>query len=215
MKLLLSWRVAGFFLLLTSLILIASARAQQKVEPGKFDFYLLNLSWGPEFCSIQVTSPECVARPGFVVHGLWPQNNDGSYPVFCSERSGSPHSEQNFDITPDRSLLQHEWSKHGTCTTLARDDFFALAHKAFYSLTIPKLFSDPDHEMLLKPAEILGLFAKANPSFPAGSILVSCGDNRLTAIEACFAKDGLTPIACQGLRGCRAQVVRITLVAKK
>jgi ribonuclease T2 len=215
MKLLLSWLGAVFFLLLTSLILIASARAQQKGEPGRFDFYLLNLSWGPEFCSIQGASPECAARPGFVVHGLWPQNNDGSYPVFCSERSGPPHPEQNFDITPDRSLLQHEWSKHGTCTGLAPDDFFALAHKALHSLTIPKLFNDPDHEMLLKPAEILGLFVKANPSFPAGSILVSCGDNRLTAIEACFAKDGLKPIACQGLRGCRAQVVRITLVAKK
>lgn len=215
MKLLLCWRVAGLFPLLTSLILIASARAQQKGEPGRFDFYLLNLSWGPEFCSIQGTSPECVTRPGFVVHGLWPQNSDGSYPVFCRERSGPPHPEQNFDITPDGSLLEHEWSKHGTCTTLAPNDFFALARKAFRSLTIPKLFSDLDHEVLLKPAEILGLFAKANPSFPAGSILVSCGDNRLTAIEACFAKDGLAPIACQGLRGCRAQVVRITLVAKK
>ena len=215
MKLLLSWLVAVFFLLLTSLILIPSAQAQQNGEPGKFDFYLLNLSWGPEFCSIQGTSPECVAQPGFVVHGLWPQNNDGSYPEFCSERSGPPHPERNFDITPDRSLLQHEWSKHGTCTTLAPDDFFALAYKAFHSLAIPKLFSDLDHEMLLKPAKILGLFAKANPSFPAGSILVSCEDDRLTAIEACFAKDGLTPIACRGLRGCRAQVARIALVAKK
>src|ERR1700744_1981821 len=117
MKLLLSWFVAVFFLLLSSLILIPSAQAQQNGEPGKFDFYLLNLSWGPEFCSIQGPSPECVAQPGFVVHGLWPQNNDGSYPVFCSERSGPPHPERNFDITPDRSLLQHEWSKHGTCTT--------------------------------------------------------------------------------------------------
>jgi ribonuclease T2 len=152
---------------------------------------------------------------GFVVHGLWPQNNDGSYPVFCSEHSGPLHPEQDLDITPDRSLLQHEWSKHGTCTTLAPDDFFALEHKALHSLTIPKLFNDLDHEVLLRPADILELFAKANTSFPAGSILVSCGDNRLTAIEACFAKDGLTPIACQGLRGCRAQVIRITPVAKK
>jgi ribonuclease T2 len=206
----------GFCVLLfVTLMVPVAARAQHRGEPGVFDFYLLNLSWSPEFCSIQGTSPECDARPGFVVHGLWPQNNDGSYPVFCSERRGPAHPERNLDITPDRSLLEHEWSKHGTCTTLAPDDFFALEHKAFRSLTIPRFFNDLDHEVLLKPAEILGLFAKANPSFPAGSILLSCGNNRLTAIEACFSKSGLTPIACQGLRECHARVVRITPQAKK
>jgi ribonuclease T2 len=215
MKLSSSRRLVGFCLLLTSLVLPTAGRAQEKGEPGKFDFYLLNLSWSPEFCSIQGTSPECAAQPGFIVHGLWPQNNNGSYPVSCSDRRGPAHPEQNLDITPDRSLLAHEWSKHGTCTTLAPEEFFALEHKAFHSLVVPRLFTSLDHEVLLKPAEILDLFAKANPSFPSGSILLSCGHNRLTAIEACFAKDGLKPIACQGLRQCRAQVVRVTPPAQR
>jgi ribonuclease T2 len=197
------------------LLLAAPAGAQKKGEPGKFDFYLLNLSWSPEFCSIQGTSPQCAARPGFVVHGLWPQNYDGSYPVSCSERPGPAHPEVNMDITPDRSLLEHEWSKHGTCTTLSPDAFFAAEHRAFHSLKIPEFFEKLDHEVLLKPSEILGMFAKANPSFPEGSIVLSCGNNRLTAIEACLAKDDLRPIACQGLRGCRAQVVRITPAMEK
>ena len=88
--------------------------------------------------------------------------------------------------------------------------FLRNEHRAFHSLTIPDFFKTLDHEVLLKPAEILGKFAEANPSFPEGSIVLSCGNNRLTAIEACLAKDDLKPIACQGLRGCRAQVVRIT-----
>jgi ribonuclease T2 len=208
--------VLGFCgVLMACAALTTAVSAQHKGQPDQFDFYLLNLSWSPEFCSIEGTSPECAAHPGFVVHGLWPQNNDGSYPVFCSERPGPVHPEQNMDITPDRSLLQHEWSKHGTCTKLAPDDFFTLEHKAFHSLVIPRLFNELDHEVLLKPAEIVGSFAKANPSFPAGSILLSCGHNRLTAIEACFSKDGLKPIACQGLRECRAQVVRVTPLAKQ
>jgi ribonuclease T2 len=192
------------------LFLMPSAGAQEKGEPGKFDFYLLNLSWSPEFCSIHGTNPQCAARPGFVVHGLWPQNNDGSYPVSCGERPGPAHPEENLDITPDRSLLDHEWRKHGTCTTLAPEDFFALEHKAFRAVTVPKLFNELDHEVLLKPVEIIDLFAKANPSFPTGSIVLSCGNNRLTAIEVCMAKDGLKPMACQGLRECHAQVVRVT-----
>jgi ribonuclease T2 len=208
------WRALRFCLL-TVLILPASGHTQQKGEPGKFDFYLLNLSWSPEFCSIQGTSPQCVAPAGFVVHGLWAQNNDGSYPVFCGERSGPAHPERNLDITPDRSLLEHEWSKHGTCTTLAPEKFFALEHRAFHSLTVPRLFHNLDHELVLKPDEIAGFFAKANPSFPAGSILVSCSENRLTAVEACFAKDSLKPLACKGLRGCEAQSVRVVPSAKK
>lgn len=200
----------ALFFSLVLLMLLAPLQAQNQGEPGKFDFYLLNLSWSPEFCSIQGTSPECASRPGFIVHGLWPQNNDGSYPVSCAERPGPAHPERNLDITPDLPLLEHEWNKHGTCTTLSPDNFFALEHRAFHSLVIPKLFTDIDHETLLKPAEIVALFAKANPSFPAGSILVSCGHNRLTAIEACFTKDGLKPTVCQGLRECHAQVVRIT-----
>jgi ribonuclease T2 len=197
----------GFLMVLA---LSARAGAQGKGEPGKFDFYLLNLSWSPEFCSIRGTNPQCAARPGFVVHGLWPQNYDGSYPVFCSEREGPVHPEKNLDITPDESLLRHEWSKHGTCTTLAADDFFLLEHRAFGSVRVPKLFTELDHEVMLKPVEILDEFARANPSFPRGSVVLSCGNNRLTAIEVCMAKDDLRPIACQGLRECRARVVRVT-----
>jgi ribonuclease T2 len=209
-------RFALMFLpLAVSMLLSAPAGAQTKGEPGKFDFYLLNLSWSPEFCSIQGTSPQCAARPGFVVHGLWPQNNDGSYPVFCSHRRGPKHPEVNLDITPDLSLLEHEWTKHGTCTTMSPDEFFAAEHRASHELKIPEFFETLDHEVLLKPSEILGMFAKANPLFPEGSIVLSCGNNRLTAIEACLAKDDLRPIACQGLRGCRAQVVRITPPGQK
>jgi len=37
--------------LLALLISCLRAGAQEKGEPGKFDFYLMNLAWGPEFCS--------------------------------------------------------------------------------------------------------------------------------------------------------------------
>lgn len=194
---------------LASLLVALPLHAQQKGEPGKFDFYLMNLSWSPEFCSIQGTSPECAAHPGFILHGLWTQNNDGTYPVFCSEEAGPAHPEENLDITPDLALLKHEWAKHGTCSALGPQRFFALEHQAFHALKIPEEFAHIDHEISLTPGVILGLFAKANPSYPEGSILLSCGRNHLTAIEACFSKD-LHPIACQGLRTCHANSVRIT-----
>jgi ribonuclease T2 len=186
-----------------------SVIAQDKGEPGHFDFYLMNLSWSPEFCSIQGTSPECAAHPGFILHGLWTQNNDGTYPVFCSEEPAPANLADNLDITPDLALLQHEWAKHGTCSGVGPKRFFAMEHQAFHALKIPSTFEHIDHEIALTPDAILDLFAQANPEFPRGSILLSCGRNHLTAIEACFSKD-LKPIVCQGLRTCRANSVIIT-----
>jgi ribonuclease T2 len=186
-----------------------SAQELSNVEPGHFDYYLLNLSWSPEFCSLHDTNPQCATRPGFIVHGLWPENNDDTWPAFCSTRVGPEHPEKNLDITPDASLLAHEWAKHGTCTTLSPDQFFGLEHQAFRAVLIPKLFVALNREVMLKPEAILDLFAKANPDFPAGSFVVGCGDNRLTAIEACFSKDELKPMKCGEVHACHAQVVRI------
>ena len=193
---------------LAMLTLSCAANAQQKGEPGKFDFYLMNLAWSPEFCSIQGTSPECAARPGFLLHGLWTQNNDGTYPVFCSEEPAPADLAKSLDITPDLALLEHEWAKHGTCSAVGPQQFFAMEHQAFRSLNIPAQFEKIDHEISLTPNAILDLFAEANPGFPHGSILVSCGRNYLTAIEACFDKE-LHPIVCRGLRTCGAHSVKI------
>src|SRR5579872_3051728 len=88
--------------------------------PGDFDFYLLNLSWSPEFCTTH-SSPECASHPGFVVHGLWPQNTDGTYPENCSSAPGPANPSQYIDVIPTASLVQHEWATHGTCSGLAPD----------------------------------------------------------------------------------------------
>jgi ribonuclease T2 len=202
-------RAMACLLMLALLIFASPASAQQKGEPGKFDFYLMNLAWGPEFCSVPGVGSACKAPRGFVLHGLWPQNYDGSYPVNCGEQSGPAQSEQYLDITPDLSLLKHEWRKHGTCTTMSPDEFFGLERQAFHSVRIPKKLRKLKHEEPMRPKDILDLFAKANPSFPQDSVVVSCEKERLTAVEVCLAKDGLMPISCHGLRQCDAQALKV------
>ena len=56
--------------------------------PGQFDFYVLNLSWSPEFCRVHASAAECAQHRAFTLHGLWPQNSDGTYPEDCSEIPG-------------------------------------------------------------------------------------------------------------------------------
>lgn len=185
------------------------AFAQNKGEPGNFDFYLLNLPWGPVFCSsIADVSPQCRPQPGFVVHGLWAQNNDGSYPVSCSNQPGPVHPELNLDITPDLQLLRHEWAKHGTCSNVGPASFFRIEHEAFASIRIPAAFHRVDRELTMSPARILGLFYKANPQLPQGSLVVGCQGKKFTAIEACFTKS-VKPMRCLGLRSCTRQTLKI------
>ena len=187
-----------------------AAHANPRVaESGsEFDFYLLNLSWSPEFCHSHPNATECAAHATFVLHGLWPQNNDGTYPENCSNAPGPADPAGYKDIYPDLGLLEHEWRTHGTCSGLAADQFLSTARKAFRSVMIPSTLSGLTSQISLSPDEILGLFTAANPSIPRSSLALSCGNNYLTAVEVCLDKS-LHPIACGAIRSCRANIVRI------
>ena len=174
-----------------------------------YDFYLLNLSWSPEFCVTHPGSPECATHPGFVVHGLWPQNNDGSYPEHCGNRPGPTADQVWTGLMPTRSLALHEWQTHGTCTPYDADSYFGLVRKAYGEVKIPAAFTNTIQQTTEPPAAVIDAFSRINLGFPAGSIALSCGNNYLTAIEVCFDKN-LAPTVCQGIRTCRANVVKIT-----
>ena len=184
-------------------------RPQEQVPPGQFDFYLLNLSWSPEFCATHGDSPECGRNLGFVVHGLWPQYANGDYPQHCSDSPGPADPQADTDIMPTASLVEHEWQTHGTCSGLGANDYFAEIHKAYGAVKLPaNIGADGDVDGVT-PDALLARFAAANPGYPAGSFALSCGNNRLTAVEICLTKD-LRPETCQGVRSCRASVVKVT-----
>lgn len=183
---------------------------QESAQPGTFDFYLLNLSWSPEFCAMHPENPQCAARPGFVVHGLWPQDNDGSFPENCPGMSKPPNPAAYLDVMPTIELIIHEWRTHGTCTGLNPEGYFSQIRAAFRSVQIPSTFAATQTPpAAIKPSELLAEFSRANPTFPPDSFALSCGNNYLTAIEVCFDKN-LNPQSCRNIRSCRANVVKIT-----
>lgn len=184
-------------------------RAQTDASPGVFDFYLLTLSWSPEFCLTHPQATECAAHPGFVLHGLWPQNNDGSYPEDCSNAPGPSDPQAYSDIFPDVHLLEHEWTTHGTCSGLGPDAYFSEARRAVRSVAVPQDLQRVSSELQITPQQILGDFAQANPGLSRDSFALSCGNNRLTAVEVCLTKD-LKATSCSSVRSCRANVVKVT-----
>ncbi|WP_074654568.1 ribonuclease T2 family protein [Terriglobus roseus] len=176
--------------------------------PGKFDFYVLNLSWSPEFCHGHPSAAECSQHRAFTLHGLWPQNNDGTYPEDCSDAPGPANPSQYADIYPDASLLQHEWQTHGTCSGLAPDQFLTLDRRAEHSITIPTALAHLKQQASMTPAQIVTLFTQSNAGLPASSLAITCGNNFLTAVEVCMDKN-LKPESCSAVKTCGANQIRI------
>jgi ribonuclease T2 len=173
-----------------------------------FDYYLLNLSWSPEFCYSHPDAAECAAHYTFILHGLWPQNNDGTYPENCSNAPGPADPSLFKDIYPDQGLLEHEWKTHGTCSGLQPDAFFATARTAYRSITIPHRLEALTRQTSMSPNQIIDAFMVDNPRIPRESLAVSCGHNYLTAVEVCLDKT-LRPIQCGPIHSCRAVVIRV------
>jgi ribonuclease T2 len=212
----------SFALLLLLLALVACHSGSPPKQPSEssqpaqpearsatpFDFYLLNLSWSPEFCHSHPSAAECSQHATFVLHGMWPQNTDGTYPHNCSNAPGPADPSKYSDIYPDPGLLEHEWKTHGTCSGLSPDDYFTMARKAFQSVKIPPRLIALASQTSMPPDQILGLFTASNPQIARSAMALSCGNNYLTAVEVCLDKN-LLPMACGGVRSCRANTVRI------
>lgn len=185
-----------------------NSRQAAQGTPGVFDYYLLTLSWSPEFCYSHRDKPECQSgHHGFVVHGLWPQYTNG-YPENCSTAPGLSNPAEMADIMPDAWLVAHEWSTHGTCSGLDAEGYFKLLRQALASVKIPEKFAAPREDLSITPQDVKSEFVRANPGVTADEMTVSCGNNFLTAVSVCLTRE-LKPMACQNLRDCRANVIRV------
>ncbi|MDQ0316672.1 ribonuclease T2 [Amorphus orientalis] len=181
----------AFALLLAGSVLPARADG----TPGSFDFYVLSLSWSPSYCAAagdRADKTQCDSgRPyAFVVHGLWPQYNRG-YPEHCAAGGDPPRRLVNsmLDIMPSRSLVRHEWDKHGTCSGLSPVDYFSATRKAFERITIPSAFQEPDTAIVIDPADLERAFRTTNEGLAADEIAVICRGNRIREVRICMTRD--------------------------
>ncbi len=177
---------------------LADAQDRRQNEPGKFDFYVLSLSWSPSFCAANAerpfyrSDPQCGARPfSFVVHGMWPQYERG-FPEFC--QVPSPRLNRNIvssmlDLMPSPRLIYHEWDRHGTCSGLSANAFFDTVRKARAVVKIPPQYIDLRSPLTVTPDEVEDAFIKANPGLTRDGIAVTCGGRRLDEVRICLSRD--------------------------
>jgi ribonuclease T2 len=165
-------------------------------EPGKFDFYVLSLSWSPSFCDAigdrAPQQPECTERSyAFVVHGLWPQYDQG-FPEFC--RVPAPRLDRNIvssmlDLMPAPRLIFRGWDRHGTCSGLSARAYFETVRKARAVVKIPTDYIELKSQLTVAPGEIEQAFIKANPGLTPSAIAVSCDAQRLREVRVCLSKE--------------------------
>jgi ribonuclease T2 len=175
----------------------APAQDRRQNQPGKFDFYVLSLSWSPSFCEATAergreSREQCGARPfSFVVHGFWPQYERG-FPEFC--RVPSPRIDRNLvnamlDLMPAPPLVFHEWDKHGTCSGLEPKAYFETVRKARAVVKIPEGYLELNRIKTVTPNEVEEEFVKANPGLPRDAIAITCDNRRLQEVRICMSKE--------------------------
>jgi ribonuclease T2 len=182
---------------------------------GAFDFYVLALSWSPGFCEIDGGArAQCEPGEGhgFVVHGLWPQNEQG-YPSDCAgPRAPSRIAlEKAKGLFPDEGLARYEWRKHGTCSGKSPSDYFADVARAREGVAIPPPLAAPSRDQSYAPIDVERAFIAANPRLRPGMMAVGCRRGLLEDVKICFSKDLREFRACPEVvrRSCRAREISV------
>jgi len=172
------------------------ARQTGHDRAGEFDYYLLSLSWSPSYCAGNGEQGQCARRYAFVLHGLWPQFERG-WPQDCPSPDHGfvprPVAERMLDIMPSDRLIFHTYRKHGTCSGLGVDGYFALARRLYERVKVPRRFAElTDERLFLSPGELVGEFLASNPGLKPDMIAVSCAGpgNRLREVRICFDRAG-------------------------
>lgn len=121
----------------------ARHRQAAAAEPGAFDYFLLSLSVAPSFCALSpanrakdecrtITEADFDATP-LTVHGLWPNRARVGVRRQPQDCQGPPlgtlpdtlQAELRRAMPGGPELEAHEWSRHGTCSGLTPEAYFA------------------------------------------------------------------------------------------
>jgi ribonuclease T2 len=187
---------------LISLLCALALPAKAQDVSGEFDYYVLSLSWSQNWCALEGglrNSPQCDADAdfGWVLHGLWPQFETG-WPADCRHTFRNPSRAETTamaDIMGTSGLAWYQWNKHGSCSGLSPDDYFALARLAFERITRPAVFRRLEYPITLPASLVEEAFIRDNPFLSPDEITITCSASRIQEARICLTRD-LEPRRC-------------------
>ena len=195
---------ATMFGLIAAMLLVVATpfagSARAGGVPGDFDFWVLSLSWSPTYCAGPGAARgdvQCTRPYGFVVHGLWPQYDRG-FPSSCPGDRRLPEGlvRGMLDLMPNPALIRHEWEKHGTCSGMTAERYFAAIRSLVSNVRIPAAYVAPAKPEMVAPGEVERAFRDSNRTLDASEIAVLCDRRNLQEVRLCIKKD------LSGFRAC-------------
>lgn len=223
-----TFAVSVSFVFIFAIVALAQngpAQDLRQSEPGRFDFYVLALSWSPSYCAAaaeraptRAPDQQCGGRPfSFVVHGLWPQYEQG-FPSYCqvpAPRLDRAIVSSALDLMPSPRLIFHEWDRHGTCSGLSAHAFFETVRKARAVVKIPPDYLELGEPITVTPGEIAAAFVRANPGLSRAGLAVTCDSKRLSEVRICLTREfSFRDCAEVTRRACRREKIAMPAVRK-
>ncbi len=188
--------------LIATLIATSAPLHAEGERAGEFDYYVVALSWSPNWCLREgdsKKSPQCDLGTGhgWILHGLWPQFHRG-YPSYCKTIKRAPTRRMTAnmsDIMGTGGLAWHQWKKHGSCTGLSATDYYALSRRAYAAIKRPNVFRRLERDVKLPAAVVEEAFLEANPDFEADGVTITCRADQIQEARVCMSRD-LDPVPC-------------------
>lgn len=177
----------------------SSTQGTATTHAAPFDYWVLALSWSPEYCGSDAARPDsrqCAQPREFIVHGLWPQYERG-YPHSCptQARVGEHTIEALREWMPDRGLVIHQWRKHGSCSGLSTEAYFAQVQRAAQRIVVPRAALRAASAQDTAPGVLEQAFIDANPGLRADALVLDCRKSYLREVRICLDLN-LEPRAC-------------------
>ena len=170
-------------------------------EPaGDFDYYVLALSWSPNWCVLEGDgrdAEQCGRDFGWVVHGFWPQYEDG-WPAYCPTVERTPSRQvaaAQADLFGAGGAAWYQWKKHGVCSGLSAEDYYRLTRAAWARVNRPEVLRRLEKPVKLPAAVIEQAFLQANPGWEPDMVTITCASGYVQEARICFTR-GLDPRPC-------------------
>lgn len=187
--------------------------AQLDRVDAPFDYYVLAMSWSPEFCRDNPNSDQCGQGRRFILHGLWPQREDGRRLRDCP--TDTPRVDRDVlraveDAYGSFGLPAYQWRTHGACSGLSPEAYLATSVRAYLSIVTPPTLDAAARDFDADPRALERAMLDANPRLTAPSISVICRDGEFSEMRICLTPD-LEPRACgRNVEGdCRASSIDV------
>ena len=99
------------------------------------------------------------------------------------------------DVMGSGGLAWYQWQKHGRCSGLSAQGYYAAVRDAAAGAEVPALLKMLPRDVTLPAGVVEDAFIQANPDMTRNGITVTCNGKRLDEVRICLTRD-LQPRDC-------------------